>query len=345
MSCYLGFSPTDKPNYFFVSYNSEDIDRVGPIAQRVFRSNVPLWYDHGLEYGEKWELQITQRIKDCQAVILFFTKGILEKKNSYVRKEYEMATKYFDRKVYVVMLDAIENKDVPYDKVPWWIDLQERQSIVAAGVDDLDAIANRILKAIGMHSHEEKMNLLIQNYKELHEEGRHEDAERYLAEYLRGNALVDRGRLMASIVSGSIENISLVESCEIITGKLAEPLIDHMGQKVSFFFECSRLMLGQTCFTFGNSMVFHRGTRGDAHIINIWRGDENIYTIGGLVEAADMHIYYESIGDVIYICYHSVKEEMRGGELCEDIYWNVSILEDPMNTAVCTDLKWLVPWK
>lgn len=342
MSCYLGFQPTDKPSYFFVSYNSEDVDRIGPIAQRLFHGNVPLWYDYGLEYGEKWESQISGRIKDAQAIILFFTKGILIKQTSYVRKEYEMATKYFGRKVYVVMMDKIENTDVPYDKVPWWIDVQENQSIAVAGVNDLDVIVNQILKAIGMQSHEDKMNLLIQNYKALYDSGRHEDAERYLAEYLRGNALDGKARLMASIVSGNVAKISLAETGEKVTGVLETPLRDHMGRTVDSFYECSRLLLGQTCFTFGNSFVFHRGARGDAHIINIWRGDENIYTVGGLIEAFDMRIYYDSIGDVIYICYCSDKEEMRHGELCEDCYWNVIILEDPQDTAVCTAFKWLV---
>ena len=28
MSAYLGFEPTEKCNYFFVSYNTEDADRV-----------------------------------------------------------------------------------------------------------------------------------------------------------------------------------------------------------------------------------------------------------------------------------------------------------------------------
>ena len=68
MSCYLGFTPTADPNYYFVSYNSEDADRVGLIAQRLCRSDVPLWYDYGLEYGEKWEGQISGRLKDAQAV-------------------------------------------------------------------------------------------------------------------------------------------------------------------------------------------------------------------------------------------------------------------------------------
>lgn len=343
MSCYLGFQPTDKPNYFFVSYNSEDVDRVGPIAQRLFHGNVPLWYDFGLEYGEKWETQISGRIKDCQALILFFTKGILTKSLSYVRKEYEMATKYFGRKVYVVMLDKIENSDVPFDKVPWWIDVQEHQSIFAAGVRDLDVVVSQIRKAIGMESHEDRMNLLIRNYKALHDEGRHGDAERYLAEYLHGNALSDRGRLLAGIVEGNVQTMVLQPVGKTVTGCLESPLRNHTGEQVSSFFECVQLTLQGHCFTFGNSFMFHRGSRGDAHVINIWRNGENICTVGGLIEASQMQVYYDTAADTVYICYCADQEEMRDGELYEQSFRNVIILEDPQDTAVCTDLRRLVP--
>ena len=79
MSCYLGFAPSDRPNYYFVSYNSEDVDRITPIAKSLFHAGVPLWYDFGLEYGEKWESQISEKIMNLQAILLFFTKGILTK--------------------------------------------------------------------------------------------------------------------------------------------------------------------------------------------------------------------------------------------------------------------------
>jgi hypothetical protein len=61
MSNYLGFEPCNKPNYYFVSYNSEDAERVGLIAQRLSHSNVPLWYDYGINYGEGWEAKISEK--------------------------------------------------------------------------------------------------------------------------------------------------------------------------------------------------------------------------------------------------------------------------------------------
>ena len=149
MSNYLGFEPSECPEYYFVSYNNEDAVRVGEIAGRLFEDKIPLWYDHGIEYGEKWERAISGKLAGCKAVLLFFTKGILQKENSYVRKEYTMATEYFDKKVYVVILDQVEKKEIPFDKVPWWIDIQEKQCINAIRIADAAAVAQKIKEAIG----------------------------------------------------------------------------------------------------------------------------------------------------------------------------------------------------
>ena len=150
MSNYLGFEPVDCSDFYFVSYNNEDAARVGDIAQKLFNDKIPLWYDHGIEYGEKWETKISSKLANCKAVILFFTKGILQKENSYVRKEYTMATEYFGKKVYVVIMDAIEKREIPFDKVPWWIDIQEKQCINVIGITDAAEINEKIKEALGI---------------------------------------------------------------------------------------------------------------------------------------------------------------------------------------------------
>ena len=129
MSHYLGFQPTDQPNYYFVSYHGDDATRVGRIASAVASMGVNLWYDYGIEYGDRWDTVITERIKDSQAVLLFFTKGILPKEDSYVQKEYQIADRFFKKEVYVVMLDRIEDQDVPISKISWWNDITEKQHI------------------------------------------------------------------------------------------------------------------------------------------------------------------------------------------------------------------------
>ena len=156
MSNYLGFEPCNEPYYYFVSYNTEDADRVGAITQKLCKNNVPLWYDYGIPYGEKWETIITKKIKNSQAVILFFTKGILSKKDSYVKKEYRIATKYRKKKVYVVMLDYIDDQSVPDDMAFWFDDIRENQNIDIVNINDPTLISNKIMSAIGMDT--EKKN-------------------------------------------------------------------------------------------------------------------------------------------------------------------------------------------
>lgn len=338
MSCYLGFEPTDRPNYVFVSYNSEDVGRITPIAAALFHAGVPLWYDFGLEYGEKWESQISGKIMNAQALLLFFTKGILTKQNSYVRKEYEMATKFFGRKVFVVMMDKIDNKDVPFDKVPWWIDIQEHQSVDVTDLTDRSTIVARISQALGMASSEERMNRLIENYKSLYDGGRQDEAERYLTAYLHGQSLAGKAQVVRNIVGRHVQG--LLPACVTeFKGFLDTPLINHTDRPVSSFTECHRAAIGDTVLTVGNSFVFHRGNRGDAHVINVWRDEELIYTLGGLIEANDMQLYYDSDDDILYVCFSSAEEEMVDGELETTFFRSVITVESPQTTAVCNVFK------
>ena len=140
MACYLGFRPSDNPKYYFLSYNSEDADRVGEIAGQMSRAGIALWYDKGIEYGEKWERTIAEKIYGCQAVVLFFTRGILDKEDSFVEKEYKMARTY-RKNVYVVMMDEIDHRDVPTGKMFWWNEIMELQCIEAHVIDDPDRVS------------------------------------------------------------------------------------------------------------------------------------------------------------------------------------------------------------
>lgn len=164
MSNYLGFEPCNDSDYYFVSYNNEDAERVGAITQKLC-NNLPLWYDYGIEYGKKWKKIITEKIAASRAVILFFTKGILLKEESYVQTEYEIATEFFDKKVYVVMLDHVEKKSVPKDKVFWFIDICERQNINAFDTSNPDIISNTITSALGIKKHENAKTLQDNNPK------------------------------------------------------------------------------------------------------------------------------------------------------------------------------------
>lgn len=141
MAADFGFWPSNENGAYFISYNSEDSDRVGAIARDLHAQGLPMWYDRGLEYGDEWERQIATHIRSCKAVIMFITKGLfLRETRSYVYKEYRMA-KICNKKVYVVMMDKISDKDVPEDLWGWWIDLTDLHCV-------MNPTANGIISAL-----------------------------------------------------------------------------------------------------------------------------------------------------------------------------------------------------
>lgn len=126
MSQYLGFTPKNTGEYYFLSYNSEDSDRAGLIATQLDKIGINIWYDDGLKSGENWEYSLAEKMKNCKSVLLFFTYGILEKEESFVQIEYELAMK-FNKTVHVFFLDEIDNADVPVNKSVWWVKILRNQ--------------------------------------------------------------------------------------------------------------------------------------------------------------------------------------------------------------------------
>ena len=327
MSEYLGFQPTDRPDYFFVSYNSEDKDRVSALAKQLSYANVPLWYDYGLEYGEEWEKQISGKIKDAEAVLLFFTKGILEKENSYVRKEYEMATKYFGRKVYVVMMDTVENCDVPFDKVPWWIDIQAHQSVHVVGKREDEAVA-AITDALGITAHEEKMNQLILRYRSLYETGETEAAERFLNEFLHGQKLAGKAQLLANIICGGIPGSVIGTQATEFDHTEDASILNKIGINGKSFYECAQIKIKGKMVTVINEMLGANPSGPDPHVIRIWRDDEMIHAAYGPRNAVDLHATYDALDDVLFVTFSS-SAPSHGSAV------SVITVENPAGEAVC----------
>lgn len=159
---YLGFIPTESEEYYFVSYNTDDAGRVGPILQKLSAKGAELWYDYGLDYGEGWEETIAERISKSKAVLMFITKDIFQKENSYVKKEYSMARRFLNKTVYVILLDEITNSDVPTKMLSWWIDLTEEQTVNAFSLTE-DRLFVEIGRIINLS---EKKYSIVSDYGE-----------------------------------------------------------------------------------------------------------------------------------------------------------------------------------
>ena len=339
MSEYLGFDPSRNPIYYFVSYNSGDKDLVGKITKAMVHRGINLWYDFGIDYGEEWENVITRKIRDSQGVLLFFTKGILIKRNSYVQKEYKIA-KFLNQKIYVALCDVVTPEDVPIDKIAWWIDINDNQTINLFDSNDIDKVIEKLALLLGVQTYEDQMDQIISIYNSLYFSGRIKEAETVLVEYLRKITLKGKVELISNIVIGGFFKTNILSTAENCK-KLKSPLVTHTGEKRNDFFECKQVCIENDNFIVGNGFVFHRGNRGDAHVIWIWKNGELIHTIGGLIESRKLEIYWDSIDNIIYITYYSDKEYMEEKDVITNSFLSITSIEDPNGMAICTNFSFI----
>ena len=87
MSRNLGVPVTTAGEYYFLSYNSEDEARVAEFAKELHSRAFPLWYDNGIRVGENWKKELAERIKNCKAVVMFLSKGVLGASGGFPRDE------------------------------------------------------------------------------------------------------------------------------------------------------------------------------------------------------------------------------------------------------------------
>lgn len=146
MAGYLGFDATDEKPFIFISYNTEDQVRLSKIAKELRAHRISIWYDNGIHRvsDEEWQEQIAVHIREAEIVFFFLTQGIFEKKNSFVKKEYDLATRHA-KKICLVMLDEIDPAIIPAKYDFWWGDISNRQSIEAARMSEVQ-IAEEIYK-------------------------------------------------------------------------------------------------------------------------------------------------------------------------------------------------------
>ena len=148
----LGISYTEQEPFYFISYNSEDEERVSAFARKLELLGVPMWYDRGIKVGAEWEIEIAERIENCSAVIMFLSKNIFLKENSYVHKEYELATEYSQKDVYIIMLDQIQKPEVPIRFRSWWTNVTRRQCINTFELESFADCAKLLVESIGIEN-------------------------------------------------------------------------------------------------------------------------------------------------------------------------------------------------
>ncbi len=337
MSNYLGFEPTKRPSFYFVSYNNEDADLVMRFAKPLHHANLPLWYDYGLAYGEKWEEQITERINSSQGVLLLFTNGILKKDNSYVKREYDLA-KHLKKKIYVVFVDRVDEDNIPLSKLSWWLDIKENQCLDVSGV--FDKALEMILEAMGLATNEDQMNSLIKQYQELFEEGKIKEADDFLNQYLFDKSIEAKATLFADMLNNK-KKID-IDSDTKYKGIFDPPLEWRGGVEIkdTICHYAKRIKIKEDTFTILDDYVFHRGTRGDACIAGLFRNSECIYVIGGLIESGEIGLYYDEIDNILFAYTFSDYEVSDNDDDNESLLTVVAV-NDPINEAICYKFQWV----
>ena len=132
MAGYLGIEASDEKPYIFISYNTEDQERLCNIMQMLQKHPINIWYDNGIKRisDDGWKKQIALHIRDAEIVFFLISRGIFMKENSFVRKEYNLA-KTHRKKICIVLLDKIDARSIPADYDFWWEEVVRKQCIEA----------------------------------------------------------------------------------------------------------------------------------------------------------------------------------------------------------------------
>ena len=281
MSKDLGITAVSDGIYYFISYNSEDEKRVGEIVRTLEQYGLPMWYDDGLKVGDAWEREIADRIQGCEAVILFLTDGIFRKESSYVQKEFVMATRFFNKRVYVVRLDDIKDASIPNKYLSFYIDLCNMQMINRADFLDNHILSNRIMSDLGFEPDpDEYVEKLREKYESLDDEKKLALAGSFFEIWAAKRELAARARTIAGLYfSGSLKT----ETNNISNGW--------------------KIGIGLSIYRSDVKTVYHTNIGYDAEILILKKDGNPVFTVSGRFEPTPMLMYYDSALDVLYLLF------------------------------------------
>lgn len=148
MSRNFGFEPVKEKPFCFVSYRAIEAKRVAPIVKQLHERGVRIWYDQGLQLGNRYETVIAKKIRASSLVLLFCTKSIFRQKKSFVRRESGLAEEY-GKEIYPVMLDEINidnEEEVLEDHALFAEHLKELHCVEAFRLASVTEIVDTIMR-------------------------------------------------------------------------------------------------------------------------------------------------------------------------------------------------------
>ena len=128
-------SEAEKP-VIFVSYRKCDSERLKEIVNLIRSSKnsrkASVWYDKDLKAGEKFNDEITERIRTCSLFLMVITPNMLNPDNYVMRVEYPLAIR-LKKRIIPVIAEKTDLKALSesFPKIPKCITLAQIESIFA----------------------------------------------------------------------------------------------------------------------------------------------------------------------------------------------------------------------
>lgn len=293
MSKNLGITATSDGIYYFISYNSEDEKRVSEIVKVLEQYSLPMWYDNGLKVGDEWEREIADRVQGSEAVILFLTEGIFKKDSSYVQKEFTMATRFFNKRVYVVRLDEIENSQIPNKYVSFYIDVCNMQTINATDYSDAHKLCSRMMSELGYEPNpEEYIERLKEKYEGLSDDEKLQLAGGFLEVWSAKKELAARAKMIAELY-----------------------LRGTLNMTSDFISKNGKMLVGLSIYKAQSEFCFHTSTGYDAEVLSVYKGGVRIFNVGGRFEPTQLFMYYDSDSDTLFVPFDFVSHDEAKAEV------------------------------
>lgn len=147
---YLGFDATDqKDNYIFLSYSSIDSNEVRPIAKLLDEKlSIPIWYDQGIKSRQDFNKTISQRIKNCNEVIMFISNHNLTDPDSYVFYEYVLAHRRNHKPIHYILLEEINENNIQEEYDNWWTDINYKYQHIPAYNMSNEDVVDKIINSL-----------------------------------------------------------------------------------------------------------------------------------------------------------------------------------------------------
>lgn len=87
-------------SYAFISYSSRDAGLIGQLGAYLAQEEIPAWVDNQLEFGDRWEDVIEQRIRGARVVLIAMSDQ--SRSSAFVSREIRLALD--DQKLIVPIL-------------------------------------------------------------------------------------------------------------------------------------------------------------------------------------------------------------------------------------------------